>query len=74
MTTTQTTTVTTSSIDKGSWQDKKNKLKEKFPQLTDSDLDFEEGKLEKMIDKIHYRIGKTVGKSKVGIHKLIAKL
>jgi len=63
--------VTVSSITMDSWQEKKSKLKEKFPHLTESDLDFEEGKVEGMIYKIHSKIGKTIGKTKDGLHKFI---
>jgi uncharacterized protein YjbJ (UPF0337 family) len=74
METTRTRTVTTTSINKDSWQEKRDKLKEKYPQLTDNDLDFEEGKMDKLIDKIHSKIGKTIGKSKVGLIKFIEVL
>ena len=59
------------SIDFGSWEVKKAKLKEKFPLLTDSDLKYEEGKMEEMIDKIHTKIGNTIDKTKEGLHKII---
>lgn len=74
MTTTRTTTVTTSTYSKESWQDKKSKLIAKFPQLKDIDLDFEEGKMEIFIDKLHSKIGRIVGKSKIGLIKFLEKL
>jgi len=74
MTTIQTTTVTTTSFSKESWQDKKTKLIAKFPQLKEIDLDFEEDKMEKMIDKLHSKIGKIVGKSKIGLIKFLDNL
>jgi uncharacterized protein YjbJ (UPF0337 family) len=66
-----TNTESKTNINKENWHEKKCKLKEMFPHLTDPDLDFEEGKLEEMIDKIHSKIGKTIGKTKEGLHKFI---
>ena len=63
--------VLSSSINKNNWQDKKKKLKEQFPHLSDTDLNFEEGKLEEMINKLHTKIGKVLGKSKEELHKFI---
>jgi len=62
---------TSSYFNKENWEEKKRKLKEKFPHLTDPDLEFEEGKAEEMIDKLHSKIGKLIGKTKEGLHKLI---
>jgi len=53
---------------------KKNKLKAKFPHLTDPDLEYDEGKVEEFIDKLHSKIGNTIGKTKEGLHKFIESL
>ena len=63
--------VLASAINKNNWQDKKAKLKVQFPHLTDYDLHFEEGKIEEMINKLHSKIGKVLGKTKEGLHKFI---
>jgi len=68
---TETTTITTSSINKENWHEKKNRLIEKYPQLTELDLVFEDGKTEELIDRIHSKIGNTVGKTKESLHKFI---
>ncbi len=44
---------------KGSWNEQKGKLKQKFAVLTDNDLMFEEGKKEEMLGKIQNKLGKT---------------
>jgi len=74
MTTTPTKPETTSFFNKESWQEKKSKLKEKFPHLTDSDLDFEEGKEDGLLERLNSKIGSTIGKTKEGLHKFIESL
>jgi uncharacterized protein YjbJ (UPF0337 family) len=71
---TETTTVDISSFNREFWEDKKNKLKEKFPYLTDSDLKYEDGKVEQMIEKLHAKIGNAIISTKEGLHKLINEL
>ena len=44
---------------KGLWSEQKRKLKEKFAWLTDSDLLFEIGKKEEMLDRLQIKLGKT---------------
>lgn len=61
-------------LEKEIWEDKKLKLKEKFPELTDDDLYLEEGKEEGMLEKIHSKIGDAIGKTKEGLHKFIEAL
>lgn len=41
------------------WKDKKAKLKERYPALTEEDLTYRHGDVEQLIDKIKKRIGKT---------------
>lgn len=55
---------------KGSWNETKGKLKQKFSLLTDNDLLFIEGKQEEMMGRLQIKLGKT----KEEIHKLIATL
>ena len=55
---------------KGNWNEQKGKLKQKFAQLTDNDLMFEEGKKDEMLGKLQV----TLGKTKEELHKLIEEL
>lgn len=54
----------------GNWSDKKNKLKEKYPTLTDSDLRYETGKKDEMLARVHEKLGKT----REELDTIIAKL
>ena len=74
MTTTPDKSIFTFSFNKENWEMKKNKLKAKFPHLTDPDLEYDEGKVEEFIDKLHSKIGNTIGKTKEGLHKFIESL
>ncbi len=55
---------------KGNWNVVKGKLKQKYAQLTDDDLLFEEGKEEEVIGRIQKRTGET----KETIRDYIARL
>jgi len=55
---------------KGTWNEQKGKLKQKFEILTDNDLLFEDGKKDEMLGKIQIKLGKT----KEELHKIIAGL
>ena len=55
---------------KGSWNEQKGKLKQKFATLTDNDLMFAEGKKEEMLGKLQVKLGKTTEE----LHKLLAAL
>lgn len=55
---------------KGSWNETKGKLKQKFSILTESDLLFAEGKQEEMFGKLQVKLGRT----KEEMRKLIAEL
>jgi hypothetical protein len=44
---------------KGYWNGKKEKLKQKYPIITDKDLCFQLGKEKEMIEMLGYKIGKT---------------
>lgn len=44
---------------KGNWNVIKGRLKQKFGQLTDNDLRYEEGREEELLGRIQKRTGKT---------------
>ena len=44
---------------KGSWNEVKGKLKQKFADLTDDDLTFAEGKEDEMLGRLQQRLGKS---------------
>jgi uncharacterized protein YjbJ (UPF0337 family) len=44
---------------KGSWNETKGKLKQKFAMLTDSDVLFVEGKKDEMLGRLQIKLGKT---------------
>jgi uncharacterized protein YjbJ (UPF0337 family) len=55
---------------KGNWNTQKGKLKQKFANLTDNDLMFEEGKQDEMFGKLQIKLGKT----KEELDKIISRL
>lgn len=55
---------------KGTWNEVKGKLKQKYGQLTDDDLKFEEGKEDELLG----RLQKRLGRSKDDVRKFIADL
>jgi len=44
---------------KGTWNEAKGKLKQKYAQLTDNDLAFAEGKEDEMLGRLQKRLGKN---------------
>ena len=44
---------------KGNWNIQKAKLKQKYANLTDNDLMYEEGQREEMLGKLQVKLGKT---------------
>ena len=44
---------------KGSWNEVKGKLKQKYAQLTDDDLTYAEGKDDELVGKLQKRLGKS---------------
>jgi len=44
---------------KGSWNELKGKLKQKYANLTDDDLKYEEGQDDKFIGNLQRKLGKT---------------
>ena len=55
---------------KGNWNEQKGKLKQKFAELTDNDLMFEEGKKDEMLGRLQIKLGKT----KEELHKFLEAL
>jgi hypothetical protein len=43
----------------GFWNERKEKLRQKYPSITDEDLNFYEGKEKEMIELLGYKLGKT---------------
>jgi uncharacterized protein YjbJ (UPF0337 family) len=68
------TKTTSYSFNKENWEEMKTKLKDKFPHLTEPDLDYEEGKVETFIDNLSSKVGKAIDKTKDGLHKFIESL
>jgi len=54
---------------KGSWNEQKGKLKQRFATLTDNDLMFAEGKKDEMLGKLQIKLGKT----KEELHKIMSE-
>jgi len=44
---------------KGSWNEVKGKLKQKYGQLTDNDLTFAEGKDDELLGRLQQKLGRT---------------
>ena len=44
---------------RGSWEEQKAKLKEKFAKLTENDLLYIDGKKEEMLSKLQIKLGKS---------------
>ncbi len=44
---------------KGSWNETKGKLKQKYGELTDDDLTFAEGKEDEMLGRLQKKLGKS---------------
>jgi uncharacterized protein YjbJ (UPF0337 family) len=44
---------------KGSWNEAKGKMKQKYAQLTDDDLAFAEGKEDELLGRLEQKLGKT---------------
>lgn len=44
---------------KGTWNEMKGKLKQKYGQLTDDDLTFAEGKEDELYGRLQQKLGKT---------------
>lgn len=52
------------------WDEKKRRLKSIFPNITDSDLQFNDGKEKVMIERLAYKLEKTVNELRYIIHAI----
>lgn len=50
---------TATPVANGNWSEQRAKLKTQFPDLTDADLTFEEGKKDQMLVNLQAKLGKT---------------
>ena len=55
---------------KGKWNETKGKLKQKYGQLTDDDLTFEEGKEDELLGRLQKKLGETKEKIRESIASL----
>jgi len=55
---------------KGSWNEAKGKLKQKYGQLTDDDLTYTEGKEDELYGRLQQKLGKTKDEVRNEIEKL----
>ena len=55
---------------RGSWNEVKGKLKQKYSQLTDDDLSFAEGKEDELLGRLQRRLGKSKEDLRAEIEKL----
>lgn len=55
---------------KGSWNEIKGKLKQKYADLTDDDLLFEEGKEDELLGRLQKKLGKSMDDVKNEINRL----
>jgi uncharacterized protein YjbJ (UPF0337 family) len=55
---------------KGTWNEIKGKLKQKYGQLTDDDLKYAEGKEDEMYGRLQQKLGKTKDEIKKEIETL----
>ena len=55
---------------KGSWNEVKGKLKQKYAQLTDDDLTFAEGKDDELLGRLQKRLGKSKEEIRDEIEKM----
>ena len=55
---------------KGSWNEVKGKLKQKYGQPTDDDLTFAEGKEDELLGRLQKKVGKTKDELRAEIEKM----
>jgi len=55
---------------KGNWNEVKGKLKQKYANLTDDDLQYSEGKTDELLGRLQKKTGKTKEDLKKEIEKL----
>ena len=54
----------------GYWNKRKDKLKQKFPNISDEDLSYHEGKEREMMEMLSYKLGKSVDELRYIINTL----
>lgn len=54
----------------GYWNDKKEKIKQKYPILTDEDLIFYEGKEKEMVERLGFMLGISIEEMREVIKEL----
>ena len=55
---------------KGTWNEMKGKIKQKYGQLTDDDLTYAEGKEDEMYGRLQQKLGKTKDELRKEFNKL----
>jgi len=55
---------------KGSWNEVKGKLKQKYGQLTDDDLMFADGKEDELLGRLQKRLGRTKDELRAEIEQM----
>ncbi len=55
---------------RGSWNEIKGKLKQKYGQLTDQDLTFAEGKEDELLGRLQKRLGRTKDQLRAEIEEM----
>lgn len=55
----------------GFWDEKKEKLKKKYPAINDEDLKYFEGKEREMIEQLSYKLGTTKEELAMIIERLV---
>lgn len=55
---------------KGSWNEIKGKLKQKYGQLTDDDLVFADGKEDELLGRLQKRLGRTKDELRAEIEEM----
>ena len=55
---------------KGTWNEVKGKLKQKYGQLTDDDLAFADGKEDELLGRLQKRLGRTTDELRAEIERM----
>lgn len=55
----ESTDVGTTDVKSGNWEAQKEKLKASFPELTESDLNYDESQKKDMLSKLENKLGKS---------------
>jgi len=59
-----------STIEVGYWNRKKEKIKQQYPDISDEDLKFYDGKELEMVDRLGYKLGMSLEEMRQIINKL----